>query len=136
MTVSSLTSASLAPPLVLFCPAVTSRAWAAARERGTFAVNVLGHQHGELAVRFAGPRDRFAGLRTLPMDGIPVLADALTALVCDIHDEHPGRRPHHRPRPGPRRACAPRRHRPGHRVAAGDGYAISAPTPPGLVPCG
>ena len=89
MTVSSLTSASLAPPLVLFCPAVTSRAWAAARERGTFAVNILGHQHGELAVRFAGPRDRFAGLRTLPMDGIPVLADALTALVCDIHDEHP-----------------------------------------------
>ena len=68
MTVSSLTSASLAPPLVLFCPAVTSRAWAAARERGTFAVNILGHQHGELAVRFAGPRDRFAGLRTLPMD--------------------------------------------------------------------
>jgi flavin reductase (DIM6/NTAB) family NADH-FMN oxidoreductase RutF len=90
MTVSSLTSASLAPPLVLFCPAVTSRAWAAARERGSFAVNILGHQHGELAVRFAGPGDRFAGLPTLPTDdGIPVLADALTVLVCDVRDEHP-----------------------------------------------
>jgi 3-hydroxy-9,10-secoandrosta-1,3,5(10)-triene-9,17-dione monooxygenase reductase component len=90
MTVSSLTSVSLAPPLVLFCPAVTSGAWAAARERGSFAVNLLGHQHSELAVRFAGPGDRFAGLRTLPTDdGIPVLADALTALICDVRDEHP-----------------------------------------------
>ena len=90
MTVSSLTSASLAPPLVLFCPAVTSRAWAAARDRRSFAVNILGHQHGELAIRFARPGDRFAGLRTLPTpDGIPVLADALTVLICDVHDEHP-----------------------------------------------
>ena len=90
MTVSSLTWASLAPPLVLFCPAVGSRAWPAARERGTFAVNILGHQHGELAVRFSRPGDRFAGVRTLPADdGIPVLADALTVLVCDVHDEQP-----------------------------------------------
>jgi flavin reductase (DIM6/NTAB) family NADH-FMN oxidoreductase RutF len=90
MTVSSLASASLAPPLVLFCPAVTSRTWAAARERGSFAVNILGHRHGRLARRFAGPGDRFVGLRTLPTDdGIPVLADALTVLVCDVHDEYP-----------------------------------------------
>ena len=90
MTVSSLTSASLAPPLVLFCPAVNSRAWAAARERGSFAVNILGHQHGELAIRFAGPGDRFAGVRTLPIGkGLPALADALTVLVCDVRAEQP-----------------------------------------------
>jgi 3-hydroxy-9,10-secoandrosta-1,3,5(10)-triene-9,17-dione monooxygenase reductase component len=90
MTVSSLTSVSLAPPLVLFCPTVTSRAWAAAREHGSFAVNILGHRQGVLAMRFAGPGDRFAGLRTLPTDdGIPALADALTVLVCDLRDEHP-----------------------------------------------
>jgi flavin reductase (DIM6/NTAB) family NADH-FMN oxidoreductase RutF len=90
MTVSSLTSVSLAPPLVLFCPAVTSRAWAAARGHPSFAVNILGQQHAELAMRFAGPGDRFAGVRTLSThDGIPVLADALTALICDLCDEHP-----------------------------------------------
>jgi 3-hydroxy-9,10-secoandrosta-1,3,5(10)-triene-9,17-dione monooxygenase reductase component len=90
MTVSSLTSASLAPPLVLFCPAVTARAWAAARERGSYALNILGQRCGELAVRFAGPGDRFAGVHTLLTDdGIPVLADALTVLVCSVQDEHP-----------------------------------------------
>jgi 3-hydroxy-9,10-secoandrosta-1,3,5(10)-triene-9,17-dione monooxygenase reductase component len=35
VTVSSLTSASLTPPLVLFCPALTSRTWATARQRGS-----------------------------------------------------------------------------------------------------
>ena len=90
MTVSSLTSASLAPPLVLFCPAVTSRAWAAARERRSFAVHILGHEHAELAKQFAGPGDRFAGLHMLKtVDGIPVLADALAVLLCDIRDELP-----------------------------------------------
>jgi 3-hydroxy-9,10-secoandrosta-1,3,5(10)-triene-9,17-dione monooxygenase reductase component len=89
MTVSSLTTASLRPPLVLFCPAVTSRAWAAAREHGVFAVNLLGRQHAELALRFAGPGNRFENVRTqgTPL-GIPVLADALTALICDVSDEH------------------------------------------------
>jgi 3-hydroxy-9,10-secoandrosta-1,3,5(10)-triene-9,17-dione monooxygenase reductase component len=90
MTVSSLTTASLRPPLVLFCPAATSRAWASAREHGVFAVNLLGRQHTELALRFAGPGDRFENVRTriTPL-GIPVLADALTALICDVGEEHP-----------------------------------------------
>jgi flavin reductase (DIM6/NTAB) family NADH-FMN oxidoreductase RutF len=89
MTVSSLTTVSLAPPLVLFCPAVTSRAWAAARERGSFAVNILGRQQSALAMRFSGPGDRFAGLSTaFTEDGIPMLADALAVLVCVVRDEH------------------------------------------------
>jgi flavin reductase (DIM6/NTAB) family NADH-FMN oxidoreductase RutF len=90
MTVSSLTSASLAPPLVSFCPAATSQAWAAARRRRSFAVNLLGRHDAGLAVRFAGQGDRFAGVRTLRLDdGIPALADALSVLVCDVHAEHP-----------------------------------------------
>jgi 3-hydroxy-9,10-secoandrosta-1,3,5(10)-triene-9,17-dione monooxygenase reductase component len=90
MTVSSLASASLSPALVLFCPATTSRTWGRARRRGCFAVNILRRQHSELALQFSGPGDRFAGVRTLlTEDGIPVLADALTALICDVRDEHP-----------------------------------------------
>ena len=90
MTVSSLTSASLAPPLVAFFPAVTSRAWTAVRERGSFAINVLGHEHTELATQFAGPGDRFAGVRTTSTEGgPPVLTDALAFLLCDVYQEHP-----------------------------------------------
>ena len=90
MTVSSLTVVSLAPPLVLFCPALGSLAWAAARERGTFAVNILGHEHHRLAVQFAAPGNRFAGARVLAMsDGLPGLAEALTVLLCDVLEERP-----------------------------------------------
>ncbi|MGR6964415.1 flavin reductase family protein [Geodermatophilus sp. URMC 61] len=90
MTVSSLVSVSLTPPLLLFCPATTSRTWTTAREWGAFAVNVLGREHTGLAARFAGPGDRFAGLRTAAADdGVPLLADALTALHCAVHDEYP-----------------------------------------------
>lgn len=89
MTVSSLTSVSLEPPLVSFCPAATSRTWAAARRRGSFAVNILGYQDVALAMRFAAPIDRFAGVRTLPMDdGSPALADALTVLACAVQAEY------------------------------------------------
>jgi len=90
MTVSSFTSVSLQPPLVLFCPAVRSQAWAAARRCGVFAINVLGRQDAELALRFAGSGDRFEGVRTHPTyHGIPVLAEAISVLICDVGDEHP-----------------------------------------------
>jgi 3-hydroxy-9,10-secoandrosta-1,3,5(10)-triene-9,17-dione monooxygenase reductase component len=90
MTVSSFTSVSLQPPLVLFCPAVESQAWAAARRRGVFAINVLGRQNAELALRFAGSGDRFEDVRTRSTHrGIPMLADALAVLICDVSEEHP-----------------------------------------------
>jgi len=129
MTVSSLVPASLTPPLLLFCPATTSRTWAAARERGAFAVHVLGREQTGLAARFAGPGDRFAGLRTVAAeDGVPLPADALTALHCAVHEEF-GRRPHRRLRPGPRRPPVPRRCRPGHRVDAPRTRALTADRP-------
>jgi 3-hydroxy-9,10-secoandrosta-1,3,5(10)-triene-9,17-dione monooxygenase reductase component len=90
LTVSSFTSVSLTPPLVLFCPSVTSRAWATARTWGAFAVNVLDRRQADLAARFSRPGPRFAGTPTIPADdGVPLLADALTALHCEIDAEHP-----------------------------------------------
>ena len=53
-------------------------------------MNILGRQQRRLAMRFAEPGDRFAGVRTLPVDGdLPALADAMTVLVCDVHEESP-----------------------------------------------
>jgi 3-hydroxy-9,10-secoandrosta-1,3,5(10)-triene-9,17-dione monooxygenase reductase component len=91
LIVNSLTSVSLQPPLVSFCPARSSLTWSRMRRTGRFAVNVLGRQHERFARR-ATPAgaDRFAGLDwKLGRGGVPLLADALATLECDIVAEHP-----------------------------------------------
>jgi 3-hydroxy-9,10-secoandrosta-1,3,5(10)-triene-9,17-dione monooxygenase reductase component len=91
LAVNSLTSVSLDPPLVAFCPARASFTWARMRRTGWFGVNVLGRRHERFATR-ATPAgaDRFAGLHWEPgPGGVPLLADALAALACEIVAVHP-----------------------------------------------
>jgi 3-hydroxy-9,10-secoandrosta-1,3,5(10)-triene-9,17-dione monooxygenase reductase component len=91
LIVNSLTSVSLDPPLVSFCPSRSSLTWSRMRRDGRFGVNVLGRQHEQFAVR-ATPAgaDRFAGLDWQPgRSGVPLLADALASLECEIVAEHP-----------------------------------------------
>jgi 3-hydroxy-9,10-secoandrosta-1,3,5(10)-triene-9,17-dione monooxygenase reductase component len=91
LIVNSFTSVSLAPPMVAFAPARSSLTWARMRRAGRFGVNVLGRQHERFAVR-ATPAgaDRFAGLDWEPgRGGVPLLADALASLECEIVAEHP-----------------------------------------------
>jgi 3-hydroxy-9,10-secoandrosta-1,3,5(10)-triene-9,17-dione monooxygenase reductase component len=91
MIVNSLASVSLHPPLVSFCPSRSSLTWARMRRARRFGVNVLGSRHERFARR-ATPAgaDRFAGLDwELGHGGVPLLADALAALECEIVDEHP-----------------------------------------------
>jgi 3-hydroxy-9,10-secoandrosta-1,3,5(10)-triene-9,17-dione monooxygenase reductase component len=60
------------------------------RRAGRFGVNVLGRQHERFAVR-ATPAgaDRFAGLDwELGRHGVPLVADALASLECEIYAEH------------------------------------------------
>jgi 3-hydroxy-9,10-secoandrosta-1,3,5(10)-triene-9,17-dione monooxygenase reductase component len=91
LIVNSLTSVSLEPPLISFCPSRNSLTWSRMRRTGRFAVNILGQQHEAFAKR-ATPAgaDRFAGLNwELGPRGVPVLADALATLECGILTEHP-----------------------------------------------
>ena len=53
MSANSVTSVSLEPPLILFCPAKTSSTWPAIRESGRFCVNVFAAHHEEISRRFA-----------------------------------------------------------------------------------
>jgi 3-hydroxy-9,10-secoandrosta-1,3,5(10)-triene-9,17-dione monooxygenase reductase component len=91
LIVNSLTSVSLAPPLVSFCPARSSLTWSRMRRAGRFGVNVLGSQHEQFAIRAsAAGADRFAGLDwELGRAGTPLLTDALASLECEIVAEHP-----------------------------------------------
>lgn len=85
----SFASVSLDPPLVLFCPARTSRSWPAIAPSGRFAVNVLAADQQEVSARFATSGvDKFAGLvwRTSPWG--PVLDNVLAVVQCVVEDVH------------------------------------------------
>jgi 3-hydroxy-9,10-secoandrosta-1,3,5(10)-triene-9,17-dione monooxygenase reductase component len=90
LIVNSLASVSLEPPLVSFSPSRSSLTWSRMRRARRFGVNILGLQHREFAVR-ATPAgaDRFGGLDwELGRGGVPLLADALASLECEIVAEH------------------------------------------------
>jgi 3-hydroxy-9,10-secoandrosta-1,3,5(10)-triene-9,17-dione monooxygenase reductase component len=86
-TVSSFSSVSLDPPLVLFCVRTVSTTWAQMAPQGGFVINMLRADQHDLAARFAGPGDRFEGVaQARTSDGLPVIQDSLAALVCSIED--------------------------------------------------
>ena len=91
LIVNSLTSVSLEPPLISFCPSRSSLTWSRMRRAGRFGVNVLGRHHEPFATR-ATPAgaNRFAGIDwQLGGTGVPLLTDALATLECEIVGEHP-----------------------------------------------
>ena len=90
LIVNSLTSVSLEPPLVAFCPARSSLTWQRMRRTGRFGVNVLGREQEDFARR-ATPAgaDRFAGIDwDFGPGGAPLLTGALATLECEIVAEH------------------------------------------------
>jgi 3-hydroxy-9,10-secoandrosta-1,3,5(10)-triene-9,17-dione monooxygenase reductase component len=91
LIVNSLTSVSLTPPLVSFCPSRSSLTWSRMRRTGRFGINVLGQQHQPFAKRATpASADRFAGLDwELGHAGTPLLTDALASFECEIVAEHP-----------------------------------------------
>jgi len=85
LTINSFASLSLDPPLVLWSLVNHSPNLEAFRNCSHFAINILSQQQDELARRFATPAiaDKFSGveLERVP-EGVPVIKDALTTLVC------------------------------------------------------
>lgn len=92
MTVNSLTSVSLAPPLLLVCLARDTRTADAVATRGAFTVNLLAAHQGAAADRFARPgRDPFDGFAVeRDADGLPALAEGLGHLACTTEAIHAG----------------------------------------------
>ncbi|WP_326566170.1 flavin reductase family protein [Amycolatopsis rhabdoformis] len=86
MTVNSLTSVSLEPPLLLVCLTTGARTTDAVVEARRFAVNVLSTRQEQLALRFARRgEDHFEGLGvTQGLHEIPVVPDALVHLECTV----------------------------------------------------
>ena len=89
MSANSVTSVSMEPPLILFCPAKSSTSWPRIHQSGRFCVNVFGAQHEEISRRFAARDvDRFAGVAWHSRPDGPALDEAVAWIECTIDAEH------------------------------------------------
>jgi flavin reductase (DIM6/NTAB) family NADH-FMN oxidoreductase RutF len=93
LTVSSFTSVSLDPPLVLVCIDRTSNTHDRIVEAPGFGISVLAAGQAAVATRFAvdPPEGRFDQIdwEAGPV-GYPVIEGAAAWLQCDLHDVLPG----------------------------------------------
>lgn len=93
MTVSSFTSLSMDPPLVLFCAKEGSKTMAEVQENGHFAVSILRDDQKALCYQFAGKEpDKFQGVGSHPGQayGDPLLDGAIATLECKLSTTHDG----------------------------------------------
>lgn len=95
MTVSSFTSVSLDPPLVLVSLENQARTHAMVTDSGVFAVSVLEEDQREISDIFAGrvsdDENRFEGQEfTLSETGCPILEGSLAYLDCQVQSAERG----------------------------------------------
>lgn len=91
MAANSVTSLSLRPPLILFCPARISETWPRIRAAGRVCVNVVAGHREDLTRQFSRRGiDRFAGISWHARDGGPALDDAVAWIECTVRAEHDG----------------------------------------------
>lgn len=94
MTVNSLTSVSLDPPLVTVTLANATRTYELVRLSGIFGVTILAADQAALSDRFAGrdshDEDRFAGLDAFTLSsGAPFLRGGLAFIDCRVVYSYP-----------------------------------------------
>jgi flavin reductase (DIM6/NTAB) family NADH-FMN oxidoreductase RutF len=87
LTVSSFTSVSLDPPLILICLGHGVSAIHHFRTATHFGINILAADQRALSERFARKgQDRFDGVAWQPgVTGVPLLPGALAAIECAVH---------------------------------------------------
>ena len=86
----SVTSVSLDPPYVSFCPAHTSTSWPMIRRGGKLCINVLAVDQRSICATFATPgADKFADVSWVPgANGCPVIDGVLASIEADVEFEH------------------------------------------------
>ncbi len=94
MTANAVCSLSLDPLLALVCFDQGARTLRVVRDTERFGVNVLAAGQEALARRFASKAlaeaEKFTGVDHAVHDGIPVLADGLAWVGCELTDLVPG----------------------------------------------
>ncbi len=90
LTVSSFTSVSLEPPLILICLGHLVTAINSFRACRYFGINVLSEDQQELSERFARKgEDRFNGLPWEPgQTGVPLIPGTLAGIECEVRNRY------------------------------------------------
>ncbi len=92
MTVTSVSSLSVEPASLIVSLNRESSSWPLVKRYGFFGVSILTSDQVDIAERFTGKgglkgADRFAGAQwTTRASGVPLLADALAAIDCEVED--------------------------------------------------
>src|SRR5206468_2280711 len=89
-TCQSLSSVSLDPPYISFCPAKTSTSWPPIRDTGSVCVNILAADQREICAQFAvSGGDKFHGVSwQCAANGAPALDGTLASIEADVEFEH------------------------------------------------
>lgn len=91
LAIGSFASVSLDPPLVSFCPDLSSSSWPRIQESGSFCVNVLADDQQHVCAVFAGKSDdKFAEIDWEPSanTGSPRIKGILAWIDCAIEAVH------------------------------------------------
>jgi flavin reductase (DIM6/NTAB) family NADH-FMN oxidoreductase RutF len=92
MTVTSVSSLSVEPASLIVSLNRESSSWPLVKRYGFFGVSILTSDQIDIAERFTGKgglkgADRFAGAQwTTRASGVPLLADGLAAIDCEVED--------------------------------------------------
>jgi 3-hydroxy-9,10-secoandrosta-1,3,5(10)-triene-9,17-dione monooxygenase reductase component len=88
LTANAFTSLSLEPPLILVCIDKKSYSLPAFIKGRPFVVNILSEEQEEDCWTFAKKgADKFANAQyDLSTDGIPVLKENLSSIICNVHE--------------------------------------------------
>jgi flavin reductase (DIM6/NTAB) family NADH-FMN oxidoreductase RutF len=92
MTVTSVSSLSVDPAALIVSINRESSSWPLVKRYGFFGINILTSDQLDIAERFTGKgglkgAERFAGAHWMTRaSGVPLLADALAAIDCEVED--------------------------------------------------
>jgi flavin reductase (DIM6/NTAB) family NADH-FMN oxidoreductase RutF len=91
MTANSVTSVSIDPPLILWCPSRSSARFPAFEAADHYAIHVLAADQLSLCHRFSRRGDDFSGLEMgVTPDGLPALPGCLARFDCRAEARHDG----------------------------------------------
>lgn len=86
---NSFTSVSLDPPLVLWCPAKSSRRFEHFAGSRRFAIHVLAEDQRNTAEAFSKSKTAFESIPHHKSHcGMPLIDNALATLECSLHSDH------------------------------------------------